>query len=317
MPSSATCKLPCVSRTSPCSCSWRCTDFTGRTSCSRACATRRSSARCAKARRACRSTRSRDAAARHDPAAALQRGHRRRAPPRADGADGVPAREARDPGARRLDGREPPDGAREGRAAPRRSAGARRGHARRLGRRARHRLHPSHRPHRLQGRRARRGPRRSRRASSSRSSTPTSSRSRHFLRDLVPHFVATNAKVGMVQARWGHMNRDLSLLTRVQALMLDGHHLVENRARCGGGLALQLLRHRRHVAQGRHRAERRLAARHAHRGSRSLLPRADGGLELRLPRERRLARRAPRGRAARSARSSSAGPRAPCRRRAS
>lgn len=57
-----------------------------------------------------------------------------------------------------------------------------------------------------------------------------------FLRDLVPHFVgAANAKVGMVQARWGHMNRELSWLTRVQALMLDGHHLVENRARAAAG----------------------------------------------------------------------------------
>jgi cellulose synthase/poly-beta-1,6-N-acetylglucosamine synthase-like glycosyltransferase len=57
-----------------------------------------------------------------------------------------------------------------------------------------------------------------------------------FLRDLVPHFVGDeNAKVGMVQARWGHMNRDVSWLTRVQALMLDGHHLVENRARHAAG----------------------------------------------------------------------------------
>ncbi len=57
-----------------------------------------------------------------------------------------------------------------------------------------------------------------------------------FLRDLVPHFVGEeNEKTGMVQARWGHMNRDLSLLTRVQALMLDGHHLVENRARAAAG----------------------------------------------------------------------------------
>ncbi|MBX3216757.1 MAG: glycosyltransferase [Labilithrix sp.] len=55
-----------------------------------------------------------------------------------------------------------------------------------------------------------------------------------FLRDLVPHFTG-DPKVGMVQARWGHMNRDLSLLTRVQALMLDGHHLVENRARAAAG----------------------------------------------------------------------------------
>lgn len=55
-----------------------------------------------------------------------------------------------------------------------------------------------------------------------------------FLLDLVPHFLK-DPKVGMVQARWGHMNRDLSLLTRVQALMLDGHHLVENRARAAAG----------------------------------------------------------------------------------
>ncbi len=55
-----------------------------------------------------------------------------------------------------------------------------------------------------------------------------------FLRRLVPHFNA-DPKVGMVQARWGHMNRDLSVLTRVQALMLDGHHLVENRARAAAG----------------------------------------------------------------------------------
>jgi cellulose synthase/poly-beta-1,6-N-acetylglucosamine synthase-like glycosyltransferase len=57
-----------------------------------------------------------------------------------------------------------------------------------------------------------------------------------FLLDLVPHFVGEeNAKIGMVQARWGHMNRDVSWLTRVQALMLDGHHLVENRARHAAG----------------------------------------------------------------------------------
>ena len=39
----------------------------------------------------------------------------------------------------------------------------------------------------------------------------------------------------MVQTRWGHLNRDASLLTAVQALMLDGHHLVENRARFAAG----------------------------------------------------------------------------------
>jgi len=55
-----------------------------------------------------------------------------------------------------------------------------------------------------------------------------------FLTAVVPHFLA-DPKVGMVQARWGHLNRDHSLLTRVQALMLDGHHLVENRARSAAG----------------------------------------------------------------------------------
>jgi hypothetical protein len=35
----------------------------------------------------------------------------------------------------------------------------------------------------------------------------------------------------MVQGRWGHENRDHSTLTRVAALMLDGHHLIENRIR--------------------------------------------------------------------------------------
>jgi cellulose synthase/poly-beta-1,6-N-acetylglucosamine synthase-like glycosyltransferase len=50
-----------------------------------------------------------------------------------------------------------------------------------------------------------------------------------FLRTVVHHFA--DAKVGCVQARWGHLNRETSTLTRVQALMLDGHHMVENRAR--------------------------------------------------------------------------------------
>jgi glycosyltransferase involved in cell wall biosynthesis len=55
-----------------------------------------------------------------------------------------------------------------------------------------------------------------------------------FLRSVVPHFMA-DERVGMVQARWGHLNREHSMLTRTQALMLDGHHLVENRARMAAG----------------------------------------------------------------------------------
>ncbi|HEY6210832.1 MAG TPA: glycosyltransferase [Vicinamibacterales bacterium] len=49
-----------------------------------------------------------------------------------------------------------------------------------------------------------------------------------FLQDVVPHF---RDGVGMVQARWGHLNRDESLLTRVQAIYLDGHFAIESAAR--------------------------------------------------------------------------------------
>lgn len=51
----------------------------------------------------------------------------------------------------------------------------------------------------------------------------------NFLKSLVGHF--QDPKVAMVQTRWAHLNREESLLTRVQALLLDGHHLVENQAR--------------------------------------------------------------------------------------
>ena len=47
-----------------------------------------------------------------------------------------------------------------------------------------------------------------------------------FLRRLLPHFASRD--VGMVQARWGHLNRDASLLTRAQAVLLDAHQRVEH-----------------------------------------------------------------------------------------
>ncbi|HEX2123756.1 MAG TPA: glycosyltransferase, partial [Thermoanaerobaculia bacterium] len=50
---------------------------------------------------------------------------------------------------------------------------------------------------------------------------------------MVPHF--GDPRVGMVQARWTHLNRDESLLTRVQALFLDAHFAVESAARNFGG----------------------------------------------------------------------------------
>jgi cellulose synthase/poly-beta-1,6-N-acetylglucosamine synthase-like glycosyltransferase len=48
------------------------------------------------------------------------------------------------------------------------------------------------------------------------------------------HFF-TDPNVGMVQARWGHLNRDYSLLTRVQSIFLDGHFIIEHTARNRSG----------------------------------------------------------------------------------
>ncbi len=54
-----------------------------------------------------------------------------------------------------------------------------------------------------------------------------------FLRDLIGHF--SDPEVGMVQARWGHLNRTSSLLTRAQAVLLDGHFVMEQTARARAG----------------------------------------------------------------------------------
>jgi len=56
---------------------------------------------------------------------------------------------------------------------------------------------------------------------------------RDFLRRTLPHFSDTN--VGMVQARWGHINQDYSLLTKIQAILLDAHFVLEHGARNRAG----------------------------------------------------------------------------------
>ena len=55
----------------------------------------------------------------------------------------------------------------------------------------------------------------------------------HLLRKTIDFF--TDPKVGMIQTRWGHLNRGYSLLTRVQAMFLDGHHVLEQTARSRSG----------------------------------------------------------------------------------
>jgi cellulose synthase/poly-beta-1,6-N-acetylglucosamine synthase-like glycosyltransferase len=54
-----------------------------------------------------------------------------------------------------------------------------------------------------------------------------------ILRRTIHHF--TRPTVGMVQVRWGHLNRDYSLLTRLQSMLLDGHFVIEHTARNRSG----------------------------------------------------------------------------------
>lgn len=56
-----------------------------------------------------------------------------------------------------------------------------------------------------------------------------------FLQRTIPHF-QSRPRLGLVQARWGHINADYSPLTRAQALALDGHFVVEQTARQRSGL---------------------------------------------------------------------------------
>jgi len=54
-----------------------------------------------------------------------------------------------------------------------------------------------------------------------------------FLRRTVPHFVDDN--VAFVQTRWGHLNRESSWLTRLQAMALDAHFLIDQASRGDAG----------------------------------------------------------------------------------
>jgi cellulose synthase/poly-beta-1,6-N-acetylglucosamine synthase-like glycosyltransferase len=54
-----------------------------------------------------------------------------------------------------------------------------------------------------------------------------------FLRRTIPYF--QNVAIGMVQTRWTYLNRDYSLLTQVETILLDGHFVVEHGARSRRG----------------------------------------------------------------------------------
>ena len=55
-----------------------------------------------------------------------------------------------------------------------------------------------------------------------------------FLLKCIHHF--TNPKIGMVQTRWTHINRNYSLLTEVEAILLDGHFVLEHSGRARSGV---------------------------------------------------------------------------------
>ena len=54
-----------------------------------------------------------------------------------------------------------------------------------------------------------------------------------FLKETIHYF--TDEKIGCVQARWGHINKEYSILTRLQSIFLDGHMIMEHAARNRSG----------------------------------------------------------------------------------
>lgn len=58
-----------------------------------------------------------------------------------------------------------------------------------------------------------------------------------FLRSTLIHF--EDEQVGVVQARWEHLNENYSLLTRLQALQLNVHFRIEQKGRYTGNYLLQ------------------------------------------------------------------------------
>jgi cellulose synthase/poly-beta-1,6-N-acetylglucosamine synthase-like glycosyltransferase len=55
-----------------------------------------------------------------------------------------------------------------------------------------------------------------------------------FLLHTIHHF--TDSTIGMVQTRWTHINRNYSFLTQVEAMLLDGHFVLEHSGRARSGV---------------------------------------------------------------------------------
>ena len=54
-----------------------------------------------------------------------------------------------------------------------------------------------------------------------------------WIMKVIHHFAEPD--VGLVQTRWGHLNRDYSLLTKVEAILLDAHFIIEHGSRVRTG----------------------------------------------------------------------------------
>jgi cellulose synthase/poly-beta-1,6-N-acetylglucosamine synthase-like glycosyltransferase len=60
-----------------------------------------------------------------------------------------------------------------------------------------------------------------------------------WLMKTIHHFGSPEGsedKIGMVQTRWTHLNRDYSVLTEVEAMLLDGHFVMEHGGRARGNV---------------------------------------------------------------------------------
>ena len=54
-----------------------------------------------------------------------------------------------------------------------------------------------------------------------------------WLMKVIHHFA--QPEIGMVQTRWTYLNRDYSILTQIEAILLDGHFVLEHGARARSG----------------------------------------------------------------------------------
>ena len=58
---------------------------------------------------------------------------------------------------------------------------------------------------------------------------------KNFLKKSIPYFMM-DPSLALVQARWGHLNDEKSLITKLQSIGINGHFMVEQSARSWNGL---------------------------------------------------------------------------------